>query len=131
MENSTYGSGSTESPADARKDAEKEFEIATRAARNKLKRENERADSEFYKALRNAAPVDLQAITSAQANFAQALANASENYHRALANAERVRLGATSITEAPIDSGVSPATLDPLSDVVRRLALQHAAAFKS
>ncbi|NUA26916.1 hypothetical protein [Cupriavidus basilensis] len=131
MENSKYGSGSTESPPDGRKDAEKEFEFATRTARNELKRENERANSEFYKALRNTAQMDLQAITSAQAKFAQALAIASENYHQALANAERVRLSATSITEAPIDSRGSAATLDPLTDVVRRLALQHATAFKS
>ncbi|MBB1634479.1 hypothetical protein [Cupriavidus sp. UME77] len=131
MENSKYGSRSTESPVDARKDPEKEFELATRAARNELKRERERADSEFYKALRNTAKMDPQAIRSAQARFAQALTIASENYHQALANAERVRLSAISITEAPIDSRVFAATLDPLSDVVTRLALQHATAFKS
>lgn len=63
--------------------------------------------------------MDLQAISNAQATFAQALAIASENYHQGLANAERLRLCATSITEALIDSTVSPATLDPLSDAPR------------
>ncbi|KAI3596422.1 hypothetical protein D8I24_7346 [Cupriavidus necator H850] len=131
MEKSTFGWGAIESPADAPKDVQKAFEFATRSARNELKREQERADSEFHKALRNTAPIDLQAITSAQAKFARALAIASENYHQALANAERVRLCATSITEARIESWVLPATLDPLSEVVRRVALQHAMAFTS
>lgn len=130
MTHSTYCSWSTESPPAASRDAEEEFEIATRAARNELKRENERSDSEFYKALRYTAPGDLQAIANAQAIYAQALAVASGNYHNALANAERKRLCATSIKEAALtDSRVSSATLGPLSDLVKRLAMQQAAAF--
>lgn len=132
MNNSTYYSWSTVPPADARKDPDKEFEFATRAARHKLTRENDSADSEFYKALINTAPRDLQAISNAQTTFAQALATASEDYHQALANAERARLYATSLSKAPIDSRVSsPPTLDPLSDLVKRLAMQHAAELAS
>ncbi|MGO4333055.1 hypothetical protein AB4Z48_39875 [Cupriavidus sp. 2TAF22] len=112
MKNSTYGSFSTGLPADPRMDAEKEFEFATKSARMELKQAKDRADSEFYKTLRNTASMDQQAISNAQTRFAQALAIASENYHQALANAERVRLRTTLITEAPIDRRASPASLD-------------------
>lgn len=128
MKNSTYSSWSIDSSAVTRKSAEKEFELATRAARSELKREQARADSDFFKTLRNTASMDLQAISNAQANFVQALAIASENYRQALANAERLRLCATLITEVPIDSRLSSGILDPLNDVARDFAMQHATA---
>ncbi|MHA7685078.1 hypothetical protein [Cupriavidus sp. PET2-C1] len=131
MNNSIYGNCSIDSSAAKRKDVEKEFELAAMAARNKLKREQEHANLVFFKALRNTEPMDLQAISNAQANFTQTLAIASESYHRALESAERHRLCATSITEVPNDSRVSPATPDPFNDVVRGVAMQCATEFTS
>ncbi|GAB7545308.1 hypothetical protein CS8_049880 [Cupriavidus sp. 8B] len=51
MKDSIYGSWSTDSSAATRNDVEKEFELVARAARNELKRENERANSGFFEAL--------------------------------------------------------------------------------
>ena len=131
VKNTTYRTWGTDSSVVTGKDAENEFEFATRAARSELKREHVRADSNLFKALRSAAPMDLEAISSAQANLMQALAIAGGKYRQALASAERLRLCATLITEGPIDRMESPAIIDPFDYVRGGLSTQPATAHAS